>query len=314
MASATSRENNRKADAQKIPPLQFDGNCEPLATFQKLPMILKPTLLIDHERPGRSISRLLPASCFSCASVVRSGGMSEISCAKAVYVGLEPSPFSIGDLTLPIRLFPSRKRPLILNQRWFDEITQQYESQFLMYLLQNMAKVHSGDFDAPTLEPAYRILAVTIGQCIVDAPAVQGLLVSTLRNLQECDITDRWVNPVSIVVEALLSYCHGENEVENERLHVGRIATRAQVISIGRGEAWNMMPKGVGSILRTLGFVDRRDAKGYWITFNDAARRQVHGLAQALGVPALLNPEIRCEQCAEAFGFDAAHCDIGGPI
>jgi hypothetical protein len=277
------------------------------STFCNLPMVLKPTLLIDHENPSRAVSRVISSSSIPGAFLARKRELTRISCAKAIYTGLTPSAFSLGDTVIHVNLVPSHATRLILDPRALGEIARDLQAKLLTYRARNIAKVRDSDFDAPGLESAQRILAAVLGRPILDAPAIQARIISLCQSQQQQSRSDRWVDPRCVAIESLIFHCHTRTDVTHGRLYVGSIAATTETILKGRGEETEITPKAMGSILRAYGFVDGRDAKGYRIEMTSEVHRKAHVLARDLGVPASDQRARDCSDCAEVFGNSAAH-------
>jgi hypothetical protein len=269
--------------------------------FCNLPMVLKPTLLIDHENPSRAVSRVISCSSIPGAFLARKRELTRISCPKAIYTGFTPSAFSLGDTVIHVNLVPSHATRLILDPRALDEIARDLQAKLLTYRARNIAKVRDSDFDAPGLESAQRILAAVLGRSILDAPAIQARIISLCQSQQRQTRTDRWVDPRCVAIESVIFHCHTGKDVTRGRLHIGSIAATAETILRGRGEETEVTPKAMGSILRNFEFTDRRDANGYWVQLTSEVRRKAHVLARDLGVPASHEGVIGCNECAEIF-------------
>jgi hypothetical protein len=272
-----------------------------VATFCNIPMVLKPTLVVDHEKPGQAVCRLLAASETPGAFLARKGKFTEISSARAIYVGRMPSRFSLGEMTIRINLQPSHGQRLHLERIAQDQIVSEFQPKLLVYRARNIRKVSSSDFDVPEFDSPQRMLVRSLGRCIVDAPKIQARLVSLFAAQQEMGRTDRWVDPQCVALESMLFHCHSGKDITNGRLRILSVATTAETILKGRGEDQQVTPKALGSTLRDLGFADRRNGDGYYIEITNEVRRKIHASARALSVPAMRQPVVGCKECVETF-------------
>lgn len=277
------------------------------ATFWSLPLVVKPTLVINHEKPGRIISRLISCSIFPGAFLARKNGFRDVSSTKALYVGPTPISFSLGDMVMHLNLLPIQGHDLRLDSDTKDQVAQEFQPQLLAYRARNILKVWGSDYETPGLYSAQRVMATSLGRCVVEAsPKIRDRIFSFFKVQQDAFLADRWVDPSIVAVEAFLYHCHTGNEVRNGRLHVGSIAKTVRGILVGRGEdEGNLTDKAMGSILRNFGFVDTRDAKGWYVSLSKEVRRKVHKLARDLNVPAIGEPFSSCNECKEASGMAA---------
>jgi hypothetical protein len=108
----------------------------------------------------------------------------------------------------------------------------------------------------------------------------------------------RWGDIDTVVIEALLFYCH---ERKNDGIYVGEVTEIAQKILAGRGESVLLNARKVGGTLRLLGLrIEPRDSRGYMLLLTQARCRQVHELARGYDVPTMQDGVVRCKYCDPA--------------
>lgn len=264
--------------------------------FFSIPMDLQPTLLIDHERMGRSTWDLVLASNRRNAYVPRKDGLLNIYCAKAVYCGTEASDRILDDSALEINLSPFRGRLPVLDADDKQQMAVEFQPRMQAYRERNLVQVRGSRFDVPEFTSAIRILSRTLGAPIVDAPELQAGLRSLLWPYQENAQASNWSDVACVVIEASLYYCHQE---QAKKFRVGEVARSASAILKGRGERTELEPKAIGAILRRLGLRPKRDSKGFAIRLDDKIRRHIHQLAYKFDVATSQDGAILCPYCTE---------------
>ncbi len=271
------------------------------AALSSLPMVLKPTILIDGEGLKPPALRLLSASNNRSANFLRKGELINFFAAKAIYRGEIVEDQILDDTSLPIILLPTRGKFPMLDQKNQTEIADKFQGRLLGYRLDSMARVRDSRFELPGLNSALRIVSRIFGVCIDGAPGIQAGLDPLLRKYDENGGTDRWFDLRCVAIESLLHHCHQNHE---SRLHIGTIANTTVLILKGRGQPEQLEPKEIGRVLRSLGFTPKRDSQGFAICLTDGVRRRVHQLARDYRVVALLEGAARCKNCAEFVSGD----------
>jgi len=82
---------------------------------------------------------------------------------------------------------------------------------------------------------------------------------------------------------------------------VGEVTKAAAVILKARGAAAQLEARGVGDILRNLGFTAERKTKGYQIPVTQELIRFIHDLARDYRVAAVEHGISLCAVCRETF-------------
>ena len=132
------------------------------------------------------------------------------------------------------------------------------------------------------------------GAPIVDAPALQASLTRVLRDHEEGKLESSWTDLRRVVLEAVLHHCHKDS---GEKVYVGGIAKTVNALLKGRGEATEREAREIGSVLKGLGLIAKRDSAGLAILLDSKACRQIHRLAHGLGLLAMRKGEPRCQEC-----------------
>jgi hypothetical protein len=89
---------------------------------------------------------------------------------------------------------------------------------------------------------------------------------------------DRWVEPRCVVIEAILSRCHWQ-EQEGNVVRVGEIAQDVAAILKGRRESLELQPRAIGATMRVLDLIAKRDSSGYGVALTESFSRTIHKFA-----------------------------------
>jgi len=265
-----------------------------LAMFHCLPMHLQPTMLIGHVHP--SMWRLFSASNHPQTYVPNKYGLTDLYCAKAAYAGSNSCGVDDDSILNIDFALQDGKLPAI-NGAVLGKKAAYFQPKLLDYRLKHITHVQNADFDATALPMPLRMLARTLGSCIVDAPELQADIVRLLEGQGEEQRANRLLEPKFVAIEAMFFHCHGENGPI--RVGVGELADTFNGILAERGETKVFESKEIGTLLRLLGFSAKRDSKGYAIHLALDVRRLVHRLARDYRVGDSMHPVPDCPDCAE---------------
>jgi hypothetical protein len=265
-----------------------------LAIFHCLPMHLQPTMLIGHVHP--SMWRLFSASNHPQTYVPNKYGLTDLYCAKAAYAGSN-SCGGDDDSILNIECVLQDGKLPVINRAVLGKKAAYFQPKLLDYRLKHIAHVQNADFDATALPIPLRMLARTLGSCIVDAPELRADIVCLLEKQEELVSANRSFDSICVTIEAMFAHCHRENGII--RVGVNEIAKTATAILADRGEADVLESKKTGRHLRDLGFRAKRDSKGFAIHLRPELRRRIHRLARDHRVGDLEQPVPGCPDCVD---------------
>jgi hypothetical protein len=270
--------------------------------FLSLDLTAQPTLLIRQECLSELTWSLLCASNHPNAQISMTNGIKKIYCTKALYLGDESMAAGTDDGLLRIDIPPSHGRLPVLDANEKLRLSAEFQSQMRGYQEQNATQVRDATFYLPDFSSPIRIVSRALGAPLAGAPELQTALGPLLRELQESLNATLWWDPKCVVIEATLFWCHKR---EVKLAHVGAIAETANAILHGRGESIQLEAKAVGSTLRQLGLVPKRDRHGYAIGLDETVRRQIHRLASQFAVASVQEGMMRCDHCAECFSCES---------
>ena len=265
-----------------------------------LPMYVQPTLLVK-SRISRSVSALLSLSNRRDAFILGEHGLSNIFCAKAVYLGDGEERDDFDESVLRINLSPSRGRLPILDPRDRQEICGKLQGKLLGYRCRHLVKVRESRCDFPEFDSGIRILGRILGAPLVDAPELHADLEPLLRERQEGIRTAKWLDLRCVTLEAVLNHCHQD---PGKKVHIRDITKTVNIIYRSRGETTEFEPEVIGNILRKHEFSPKRDSQGYFILLDDRTRRHAHLVARRRDVAAVQVGISKCSLCSEILATD----------
>lgn len=270
------------------------------AGFLALDLNSEPTLLIVQEDISPSVGKLIRASNCPNAQVSGASSIKKIYCAKVLYFGTNSTQADANRSLLRAELSPLCGRPPILEANQKKQLIAEFQPKMQAYRERNFLKVRDSRFDLPDLSSEIRMLARVLGAPIVSAPELQAALGTLLREYQEAIRESFWSDPKCVVIESALFYSH---KAQMERVRVKEITVAANALLKGRGESLQLEAKAVGAILRRLGLLPKRDAKGFAVRLENGARRHIHRLASRFAVATVQQNVMSCEYCAAFFAF-----------
>lgn len=189
-----------------------------------------------------------------------------------------------------------RKLPIIRDAR-LESIASEFQPKLLDYRFKHARYVQVSDFDVRTLSIPLRILAQTLGSCIIHAAELRTGIVRLLEGHGEEIRGNCPFYPNYVAIEALFTHFNGESGPVP--VGAGEIASMANGIMADRGETAVFEPKKMGSLLRLLGFHARRDSESIAIHLTVDVRRLIHSLARDHEVGDWRLTVTGCSHCSE---------------
>jgi hypothetical protein len=268
------------------------GNYGSLGSIRQL----HPTISLD----GRRFKPLALHKLFSSSTprtfVPWKGSLVECAFSKIIYLGSDTTPEVLGDFSMQIHVTPSRRVFPNLSEKRRNEITATFQPKFLDYHCRNLARISASDFDLPSSESELRILARLLGRCFPDAPEVQADVKALVENWESDFQASRWSDPICALIETVLDASHSPKA---DAIFVAEIAERASTILKARGASDKLKARSVGSKLRKLGFIPKRNGAGYRLFLNEETSRKAHQRAREYRVPAVEEGISVCSICSE---------------
>ena len=172
-------------------------------------------------------------------------------------------------------------------------MANEFQAKLLRYRMVNYRRVCNARPDTRDFVPSMRDQVCAWLAPVCDCPDQKSVSASLLQQSREVE-GDRLSDDRCLIAEAALFFCHTANAGE---FFVGGLAEIVNDLLKGRHEDRSLTDKKVGSLLRALGIHGRRVVKGYRIVLTDAVRKQIHGVARAYQVGAILDGVKRCDHC-----------------
>jgi hypothetical protein len=260
----------------------------------RMPEYLAPTRLICQ--PHTSLKKLMPALQFPGFAVSAGPSLRDISGATVIYAGGGELETPFIDCCLEIPVAPTGRVVSGFDELRESAAIEQLQNKLLSYRLANRDRVKLSDFDVPEFSGAIRVLARSLGACIVDAPDLQAALVPKLRGQDEALRLDRGGIIQGAVLQALLVCCHERRPSG----YVSDVAKLTNAILSQEGEHLTLTPRQVGGALKAIGFqTTRLDSGGRGLYFVKETCQQVHTLGKSYHLPLFRKGLPGCPFCRE---------------
>jgi len=266
------------------------------AGLYALPMLLRPTLLVEQTTLSRSMRGLLRASSSRGLYVARSGDFLDLRCSKALFCVANGLDAALAESALHVVVVAAESGSADLTERAENEIAAQFQPLLLDYRLRNHRVVSESTFDVPGFTPGLRDLARSLGAAIVDAPELSGRIAPLLAPQDADARSRRTVLPEAVIVTVALALVH---EAKLKQLLVKDFAQFVNAALRTNGEITEYSPEEVGWRLARLGLYTHRMAGGNGIRFDREFSRSVHDLGRKFGVE-MLPGSPGCPDCQEA--------------
>ena len=262
-----------------------------------VPFALRPTLLIEQEKPTDGLLRILRAMSRPGVLVPRNGHYRDISCPFVICSGRPLSDPGLPN-AIQVVLLPTRGNLPRIDGHPLTDVANELQGKLLRYRMTNLAKVQGSQFEAPGLRPPLVDVARTLGSCVVDHDELRSRVIKLLKPQNEESQSRNSTRLAAFVVEAALLLCHEKNR---ESAYISEFAAFCNTILKNRNEAIELEPRAVGDLLRALGlFSERLGSAGRGLMLFNDVRRKIHGLARGYDAPSLQDGIDRCKFCAES--------------
>ncbi len=255
--------------------------------------ILVPTLLIYETRLTPGTISLLHFSKAPGYFVPVRGRVQDLYCPKAIYVG-EQVGHSLGGISIPVNLSPTRTG--VLKRLPPRKIVSDYQNRLLAYRVRNYHTIREAEFSLPTsFIPSTAVMAQVLAAVIVGDDELKQGVVTVLGSVDERLREARQTGLESIVLEAVLSFCHDPNTQE---ALAREIAERVNGIYGNIGERLQVSEEKVGHTLKRLGLFTRRVGnRGKGLELTKETQLLVHELARLHHGQAVFRNHPGCIHC-----------------
>ncbi len=261
------------------------------ASLYKLSSVLSPTLLLDELEPdnsrmGAEVRRLLRIGNTPGVPAARNGRLFQTFSSKVISSRQPPLDVALASRAIVIRLLPTQKDLLPLDESNMEQIARAFQPKLLMFRLQNYASVKKSQVPFERLKgltPRIRELVQGMAAPRLGQAMLEDKLIAILREDDREARIERSLEPEWLVVEALFDLCHKYMECDYH-IFVGGVSSHINKSLALRGEGISVTARSVGSVLKSLGIRTRRLGNlGRGLTFTSIVRKEIHELARRFG-------------------------------
>jgi hypothetical protein len=168
-------------------------------------------------------------------------------------------------------MLPTEEETLPLNEAAMHEIENKFQPKLCMYRLKNYFAVKNFRMPANSvqgLNPRMQQIARALRAALLDDPEITSELLTILRGYDDEKRIERALEPEWLVGEALFRFCHFGMTYGRlvPDITVGRIAAQVSRSRMIQGEDFQLGPKEVGIVLKSLGRTVRLGGWGRGLT------------------------------------------------
>jgi hypothetical protein len=263
----------------------------------RVPMALKPTLLLDEPDLQPAMQSILQAGAQRGSYVPSSDGMRDFFGPKII-CSCKPLGAELETDVLRVALIPALGRLPLLDKKAEEEIADEFQSRFLGYFLRNFSRVQVPNFDVSDLALPVQDLARAFGAAVVGDEDLQSKILPLLKVKDEEIRSDRASAFDSVVVEACLFFIHQGGW---SKVRADSTAEKVEAIYKGRRSDQEVSPESVGWAWKRLRIPSGRiNRAGNGIELTVSTCRLIHQLAISFGVRAIQGGlRSDCRYCQE---------------
>jgi hypothetical protein len=251
----------------------------------RIPMELRPTLLLDEPELQDTMQNVLHASAHRGAYFPSNGGVRELYGPKIIVTSKPTHGLMTDTDVLRVALIPLSRQLPFLDKNAEEKIAEEFQPRFLGYFLRNFTRVQVPEFHVSGLAAPIQSVAQAFGAAVIGDPELHAKIVPLLQIQDEELRADRARTSDAVMLEALLSFIH---EGGWSKVRTDAVAQRVAAIYKGRGSDQAPSPEAVGWAIRRLGIPSGRiNRAGNGVDLNVSTCRLIHRLAQAHGVRAM---------------------------
>jgi hypothetical protein len=274
------------------------GDLTPASLYQ-LPHLLKPTLLIDENDFGASLTsatvqRLLRTGNTPGTPAIRNGRAFDTYCSKVIASRQPPMDAALASRSIIIATSPSTRLLAPLDQAAIERIALEFQPKLLMYRLQNFHNLRVSSFFSSRIggmTHRIRDIAEALAVPMLGDSDLENGLIDVLDQQDHDARIQRSLEPEWILLETLYALCHQDEERPYRpsrkicSILVGGIAEMINQRMAKRGEDLRFTAKMTGLVLRGLGIHTKSlGSLGRGIALTSAIRQKVHMLSGQFGL------------------------------
>jgi hypothetical protein len=264
----------------------------------RVPMSLRPTLLLDEPDLTPAMETLLVASSQRGTHIPSGHGMFELFGPKIICSRNPLRSKALETDMLLVSLIPVSGQLPSIDNKAEEAIAEEFQARFLGYFLRNCSSLQVPTFDVSELALPVQALARALGAAVVGDEELQNKILPLMKLQDELIRSDRASAFDSVVLEAILFFIHQGGWT---RVRMDRIAEHVSAIYKGRGFHEEPSPERVGWAIQRLGIPSGRiNRAGNGIELSVSICRLSHKLAQSHGVRAMQGAlRGECRYCRE---------------
>jgi hypothetical protein len=262
-----------------------------------LPFSFGLTLIIRERKLREHLKPFLDAATAKDQYILANGRLLNPFCS-VILITEKPIDNVSSGIEIEVPVWPASGGVPRLDAPTESQITSEFQDKLLAFRLENFGVTRRTSFDPPELLSTFREVACSLGSCFSSDPDLQREIVALLRSSDKHARVVRSTNPEAVLLEALLFFCHERSGDSRASVHVRELAEAMNVINTGRGEPHSPSPRGVGELLRSVGFqTTRLDKSGRGIMLCRDISDRVHELAMRFAVPSMREGTPGCVTC-----------------
>jgi len=171
-----------------------------------------------------------------------------------------------------------------LDEEILEQIANDFQPRLLMFCLRHYRDFRPLRMELSPLSPRMQDL---LGALLLPLQGVKRVLTLLEGSLEQQILraeVERTNEPEALVIIALFNYCHDQ---QCSTVLVGQIASIVNVHRRRVGEEADLKARGVGSILKSLGFVtDKIQSFGRGLLLTAPVKRRIHELLESYSLVA----------------------------
>jgi hypothetical protein len=278
------------------------------AALYSLCEALRPTLLLDEleldsTARGRDLARLLRSGSTQGQKVLRHGRAYDLFGPKVIVSRQEPPDAALASRALFVAIRPCNRDLPPLDEASLSKLADQFQPRLFAFRLRNYSQTRSSELAANGLSPRMKDIARALAiPLLADAELESGVIEMLQPQDAQAKVT-RGGEPEWVVATALYKLCHRAANYWT----VKEITDEVDYVLEGYGETYELVPRKVGDILRSLGFrTEKLGNQGRGLRVTQVLCRSIHETAKALGLcrADMLDPQ------AVMGGRGGSQCDL----
>jgi hypothetical protein len=218
--------------------------------------------------------------------VLRHGDVQMLPACMAVVCSDEPAP-------LPAIRIHLMGQAVARFRAGYLQALEERRPALLRYRLTHFALIESSSCECQDFSPEVQRWAQVLGAAVAPFAGAAAEVVEALHPQDQEQQSSFADSTQATTIEALFLALH-----TSPSPYVQDVSRIMNLLLAGRGER-ELATRGVGALLRKLGFYSERTGAGYRLAISQRDRQRVHRLAHQMGVPLPAANPAACPFCAD---------------